>query len=184
MTLPDLPGTSVLANLVRATTPVEKRQWARAALELVDVEWAPRPVPRAFLDLPRMDDTDDDAAWDIAARVLASATPYAVDAAGKEKLSELVGRKVTVYELGVRAVSPADLEDDPTRRLGAYLALDIAIDDQPDHTLAFTGSPRVVAPLLHAYAAGELPIQGTIAEIVPARGKKNAVIAFVVERPF
>ncbi|MHB1488257.1 MAG: hypothetical protein ACYCZM_11995, partial [Acidimicrobiales bacterium] len=88
MTIDALPDTSVLANLVKAATPAERRQWAKMALELVDVDWAPRPVPRAFLDLPRMEDNDEDAAWDIAARVLASPDPYDVDAAGKTKLSE------------------------------------------------------------------------------------------------
>jgi hypothetical protein len=184
MTIDALPDTSVLANLVKAATPIERRQWAKMALELVDVDWAPRPVPRAFLDLPRMEETDEDAAWDIAARVLASSDPYAIDAAGKTKLSELVGHRVTVHAVGVRPISPADLETDPTRRIGAYLALEISVDDDQDHTLAFSGSPRVVTPLLYAYAKGDLPIQGTIAEIVPARGKKSAVLAFVVEQPF
>lgn len=184
MTLPVLPDTSVLANLIKAPTPEERRQWARMALELVDVDWAPRPVPRAFLDLPRAQDDDEDIAWDIAARVLASGDPYDTDAAGKIKLSELVGENLIVHDLRVQPVSPIDMEDDPTRRVGAYLVLAVSKPGDTDQTVAFTASPRVVAPLLYAYAKGDMPIEGTVIEIGSGKGKRSAPLAFVVERPF
>lgn len=184
MTLPALPDTSVLANLMRASTPEERRQWARMALELVDVDWAPRPVPRAFLDLPRSDDDDEDVAWEIAARVLASSTPYDAGAAGKLKLSELTGQKIVVHDLRVQPVSAADIEDDPDRRVGAYLVLAVSKPGDTDQVVAFTSSPRVVAPLMYAYAAGELPIEGTVTEIAKGKGKRSAPLAFVIERPF
>lgn len=182
--LPVLPDTSVLANLLKAPSPEEKRQWARMALELVDVDWAPRPVPRAFLDLPRAEDDDEDVAWDIAARVLASSTPYDAEAAGKVKLSELAGQKLVVHDLRVQPISTADLEDDPTRRVGAYLVLAVSRPGETDQTVAFTASPRVVAPLIYAFARGDMPIEGSVVTIGKGKGKRSAPLAFVVQRPF
>lgn len=183
-TSPALPDTSVLTQLIRSTSPEERRVAARAALELVEVDWAPRPVPRAFLDLPRMDDDDEDVSWDIAARVLASGDPYDADAAGKLKLSELAGEKIVVHDLRVQSISAADLEDDPDRRVGAYLVLAVSKPGDTDQTVAFTASPRIVAPLLYAFACGHLPITGSIIEIGKGRGKRSAPLAFVVEQAF
>lgn len=182
--LPTLPDTSVLHRLVTATDPTARGELAKMALERIEVDGFPRPIPRAFLDLPKWDENDEDIAWDIAARVLGSETPYDKEAAGKEKLSELVGRKVTVHQLGVKALTPADIADDPTRGVGAYLVLSISLDDNPDQTVAFTGSPRIITPLLYAYARGELPISGTVIEVAAGKGKRSAPLAFVIERPF
>jgi hypothetical protein len=184
VTLPALPETSILRQLVTATDPARRRQLARSALELVEVEGYHRPIPRAFLDLPKAGEDDESVSWDIAARVLASDTPYDPDAADKEKLSKLVGRKVTVHQLATKALTAADIEDTPTRGIGAYLVLSISVADNPDQTVAFTGSPRIITPLLYAYARGELPITGTVIEVGRAKGKRSAPLAFVVERPF
>lgn len=177
-------GGPALAALVTAETPKARLAAARAALEMVEVDWAPRPVPRAFTELPLAADADDDIGWEIAARVLGSADPYSPQAAGRLSLSDLVGRKVTVHDLRVHPLTAADLEEDPDRRVGAYLDLAVSVDDSEDQVIASSSSPRVVAPLIHAYAHGALPLTGTVIQIAPARGKRSAALAFVVEQPF
>lgn len=177
-------GGPTLAALVTAPTRESRLAAARAALELVEVDWAPRPVPSVFMELPLAADADDDIGWEIAARVLGSADPYSAEAAGRLQLSALIGRKVTVHELRVHPLTAADIEEEPDRRVGAYLDLAVSVDNGDDQVIASTSSPRVVAPLVHAYAHGKLPLTGTVIQIAPARGKRSAALAFVVEQPF
>lgn len=175
----DMPPTSAMAKFVKATTVEERLTAARHALEFVEVPWAPRPVPRAFLDLPRAEDDDEDVAWEIAARTMATGDPFSAEATKAAKLGEYVGQQVTVHDLRVRALSAADLEDDPDRKIGAYLVLDVSVGDPPRRDVAFTSSPRVVTPLLTAWATNQLPISGTIMEVAKARGKRSAPLGFV-----
>jgi hypothetical protein len=176
-------GGPTLAELVTAPTPKARLAAARRAMGLVEVDWAPLPVPACFAELPVADDDDEGIGWEIAARVLGSANPYSADAAGRLQLSALIGRKLTVHELRVHPLTPADVEEDPDRRIGAYLDLAVSVDDDEDQVIASSGSPRVIAPLVHAYATGGLPITGTVIAVAPARGKRSAPLAFVVEEP-
>lgn len=183
MPLP-VPVTSPLAFLLTAGSAEDRRVAARAALELVEVDWAPRPVPRAFCDLPRADLDDEDVAWDIAARVLGSADPYSADAAAGRKLGDLVNQTVVVHDIRVRALTDVEIAEDPTRSIGAYLMLAISVPPSDEQMVAFSGSPRVIAPLIYAYAKGDLPLRGTIIELGSGKGKRSAPLAFVVEAPF
>lgn len=178
MTIAATPG-SVLARLVGALTPDDRRRAAREALERVDVDWAPRPVPRAFLDLPRITVDTDDAAWDIAAQVLGAADPFSPDALESVKLGDRTGKAVTVHDLRVRPLSAAEVAEDPERTIGAYLMLAVSFPPNDTQQVAFTGSPRIVAPLVYAWAAGRLPITGTVVEVGTASGKRSAPLAFV-----
>lgn len=179
-----VPPTSPLAYLATAGDPTSRRAAAREALRMVEVDWAPRPVPRAYLDLPRFDDEDESAAWDMAAQVLGAADPYDVDAVGSVKLGDHVGHALTVHDLRVRPLTEVEIAEDPDRTVGAYLVLAISVGGSTEQQVAFTGSPRVIAPLLHAWATGRLPITGQIVEVGRAKGKRSAPLAFVSEQPF
>lgn len=147
---------------------------ARYALDRVEHPDFLRPIPRVFATLPRAATDDEDVAWDIASRGLGSADPMTAAAGTGPKLGDMVGESVTVHDLAVRPLTEADLAEDPDRRIGGYLVLDVTTGASSEHQVLFTGSPQVIAPVVFAYCRGLLPHSWFVVEVAAAKGKRSA----------
>ena len=174
--LPDLPKGSALAAVAKAKTPADKAKALSLASNYTTNEIFREPVPAFFLDLPAGD--DNDALTDqIALAVLTADDPDSTaEGGGSIGMRDLVGRKVTVWDLRAR---PGGMPSG----WKAYLLLDITVGDSEEHQIANTGAKQIVTRLARAYAEGQIPVTGFVTEIATPGSTGNKPLAFVVETP-
>jgi hypothetical protein len=175
--LPALPEASVLGLLRGQLSSQERAKIQAAAMERVEDDRFKKPVPRFLTELPFGGD-DDEITDRIAAAVLVAADPDAAqNDAGTMAGAKLVGRTVVVWDLRV-------IPGQQPGGWGAYLLLDVTLDDGDDHVVVNTGAKQAVTRLARCWVDGELPARGSFAEI-PGTGRAgNAAVTFVTEPAF
>lgn len=175
--LPALPESSVLGLLRQPLTGAERAKIQQAAMERVEDDYFPRPVPRFLTELPRGGD-DDEISDRIAAAVLVAESPDDQQADnGTPAAKGLVGKTVIVWDLRVMA-------GEKPGGWGAYLLLDVTVGDSDEHMVVNTGAKQAVTRLARCWVDGELPAKGAFAEIAGTGKRGNAAVKFIVEPAF
>lgn len=175
--LPTLPEASVLGLLRQPLSGAERAKLQAAAMERVEDERFPRPVPRFLTELPYGGD-DDEITDRIAASVLVAEDPdTAQSESGTLAGKGLVGKSVVVWDLRV-------LAGEKPGGWGAFLLLDVTVDDSDEHLVANTGAKQAVTRLARCWVDGELPVKGSFAEIAGTGKNGNAAVTFITEPPF
>lgn len=175
--LPALPEASVLGLLRQPLSGAERAKLQASAMEKVEDERFPRPVPRFLTELPYGGD-DDEITDRIAASVLVADDPdTAQSESGTLAGRGLVGKSVVVWDLRV-------LAGEKPGGWGAYLLLDVTVDDSDEHLAANTGAKQAVTRLARCWVDGELPVKGSFAEIAGTGRNGNAAVTFITEPMF
>lgn len=159
-------------------TPAERAKAQAVLMERVDDDRFTKPVPRFLTVLPFGGDDDEITDRIASAILVAEDADTAQGEQGTTAGKELVGQKITVWDLRV-------LDGDKPGGWGAFLLLDVTVGDDEVHRVVNTGAKQVVARLANAWARDELPLTGAFAEIDGTGKRGNAAITFVAEeRPF
>lgn len=175
--LPAVPESSVFGLLRKQLSPEDRAKLQSQAMERVEDERFPRPVPLFLTELPFGGD-DDEITDRIAAAVLMADDPDAAQSdQGTVAGKDLVGETIVVWDLRVMA-------GEKTGGWGAYLLLDVTVGDSQDHVVANTGAKQAVTRLARCWADGELPARGAFTTI-PNTGKRGEpALTFMCEPAF
>jgi hypothetical protein len=168
------PEAGVLGLLSQPLTPAERAKLQTDAMVRVTDQRFGRPVPRFLTELPYGGD-DDEITDRIASAVLVAEDPDAAqDDKGTKAGKDLVGRRVTVWDLRV-------LDGDKPGGWGAFLLLDVTVGDDETHIVVNTGAKQAVTRLARAWADGQLPVTGAFAAIEGTGKRGNEAVTFIKE---
>jgi hypothetical protein len=171
--------TNPLVTLLTADcTPAERAKAQHALMEKVEDERFAKPVPRFLTLLPFGGDDDEITDRISSAILVAEDADRAQNEQGTTAGKELVGQKITVWDLRV-------FDGEKPGGWGAFLLLDVTVGDDEVHKAVNTGAKQAVARFANAWAKGQLPLSGTFAEIDGTGKRGNAAITFIAEEePF
>lgn len=174
----EIHQNNALATLLTSgASPAERAKAQNVLMEKIEDQRFKKPVPRFLTMLPFGGDDDEITDRIASAILVADDADEAQNQQGTTAGKELVGQRVTVWDLRV-------LDGDKPGGWGAFLLLDVTVGDDEVHKVVNTGAKQVVARLANAWAKDELPITGTFAEIDGTGKRGNAAVTFVAEPTF
>lgn len=166
-----------VAEARKGATHADRQAAANAAVELIEFPGCERTAPRFFADLPWQDNSDAIVDGMIAQMFMAEDPDAANEEDSALKAAALVGIQITVHDFVARPSST-------DRGWGAYLALDITVEDEAEHRYLSLSAKQAVARLARAYVEGAIPCTGTFVQLAAAAKGQSAPLGFVIESGF
>lgn len=173
----EVPYVGVLTRVTTASNSVERAELQREAMELVEDDRFGRPVPRFLTELPFGGDADETTDRLASALLVAEDPDDAQNTEGTLSGKSLIGKPITVWDLRVA-------KGDKPGGWGAYLLLDVTIEDSAEHLVVNTGAKQLVARLARCWAEGQFPVTGAIAAIPNTGGQGDPALKFIVAGSF